>query len=143
MGKDRKRRGRKKKPTQTQPKGQVGGPIDYHHLLYQRRHWLKPWARRLREHPYMGKRIPMNTLHRRIHDTIHDIPVPNEDVCEATVAELERLRGEGLIDVKHDSLEARLDFLIAFWGEREGLDATVAVLKWQRQIVHKFYQAPH
>ena len=59
------------------------------------------------------------------------------------MAELERLRGEGLIDVKHDSLEARLDFLIAFWGEREGLDATVAVLKWQRQIVHKFYQAPH
>ena len=68
------------------------------------------------------------------------MPVPKENVCEATVVELERLRGEGLIDVKHDSLEARLDFLIAFWGKMEGMDATVAMLRWQRQIVHKFYQ---
>jgi len=82
----------------------------------------------------------MYTLHQSIHKKVHDMPVPKENVCEATVVELERLRGEGLIDVKHDSLEARLDFLIAFWGKMEGMDATVAMLRWQRQIVHKFYQ---
>lgn len=82
----------------------------------------------------------MYTLHRKIHEKLHSIPVPKETVCEATVAELEYLRANGLIDCRHDSLEARLDFLIAFWGEMEGMDATVAVLRWQRQIVHKFYQ---
>lgn len=49
---------------------------------------------------------------------------------------------EGTIDVKRDTLEQRLDFLIECWDEMEGMNATVAMIKWQRQIVHKFYTNP-
>lgn len=146
MGKDRKRKARKRQKLVRPSKAgnarpQAGEARDYHHVLYQRRHWAKPWTKRLREHPYMGKRIPMYTLHQGIHAKVHDIPVPHEDVCEATVRELERLRVAKAIDCQRDSLEARLGFLIGFWGEMEGMDATVAMLRWQRQIVRKFYQS--
>lgn len=84
------------------------------------------------------------TLHRRLHETIHDVPCPNEDVCELIWHELEALRLTGVIDVEHDNIELRLSTIIQLLSECHGnLDATIATLKWQKQIVHKFYQAPH
>lgn len=87
----------------------------------------------------MGAKIPMNTLHAKIHAKVHDVPVPKEPVCRATVQELGDRIARGEIDVKRDTLEQRLDFLIEYWGELDGMEATLAMLKWQRQIVHKFY----
>lgn len=114
---------------------------DFHHICYQRRHWHGLWAKRLREHPYMGAKIPMHTLHRKVHETIHDIPCPNEDVCERVYRELERLIEDGMLDVEHDSLDLRISTLIELLGHCESnLEATLATLRWQRQIVQKFYR---
>lgn len=110
---------------------------DYHHILYQRKHWNIGWAKRLRNHPYMGKMIPIGTLHAEIHSKIHDVPTPNGVDCKRAYLKLIELERSGEINVKHDSLEKRIDFLIDLWEET--CPATVAILVWQRQIAAKFY----
>lgn len=112
--------------------------LDYHHLLYQKNHWKVGYAKLLREHPYMGKMIPKQTLHRAIHAKIHDVPTPNGCDCKRAYFEILRLEQEGLIDVEHDHIEKRLDVLINIW--RDTCPATVAILEWQKQVVQKFYQ---
>jgi len=112
---------------------------DWHHLLYQRRHWQQGYAKALREHPYMGKYIPTSTLHRTIHSKIHDIPTPNGKECRKAYLELCKREREGTIDVTRDTIEDRIDFLIEVW-ENDNCEATIAMLKWQKQIVHKFYE---
>lgn len=99
------------------------------------------WAKRLREHPYMGARIPMKTLHSTIHAKVHDIPRPKELICQATIFEIDERIKSGELDPKNDSLEKRLTVLIDFWSQINGMEATVAMIKWQRQIVQKFYQS--
>jgi hypothetical protein len=110
---------------------------DFHHLLFQGRHWQQGYARLLRQHPYMGKYIPQATLHREIHSKIHDIPTPNGAECRMAYNEICRLEELGLIDIENDSVEKRLDLLIELWAEK--CPATVEILKWQRDIVAKFY----
>lgn len=111
---------------------------DFHHLLYQRRHWSQGYARALRNHPYMGKMIPRDSLHSLIHSKIHDIPCPNGRECRMAYEEVVRREREGLIDVLHDSCEQRLDLLIEIWEDK--CPATVAVLKWQRDLIAKNYE---
>lgn len=112
---------------------------DYHHILFQRKHWQNGYAKALREHPYMGKYIPTATLHRAIHSKIHDVPTPNGKECRKAYLELCRREKEGLVDVAHDTLEQRINFLVEMWSE-DNCEATVAILKWQQQVVHKFYE---
>lgn len=141
MAKDKTRRSRIKsgKTAQQRPDAR-----DYHHICYQRRHWDGFWAKQLREHPYMGAVIPMHTLHKKIHETIHDIPCPNEDVCELVFYELEDLTEREIVNVNRDNLELRIAMLIELLEHCDGeLDATIATLRWQKQIVRKFYQASH
>lgn len=111
---------------------------DFHHLLYQEKHWKQGWAQRLREHPYMGGYVPQSTLHAAIHSKIHDIPTPNSDVCKRTYIELIRREKAGLIDLKNDSILKRISFLIEMW--KDCCPATTALLEWQRDIIAKFYQ---
>lgn len=110
---------------------------DFHHLLFQGRHWQQGYAKLLRQHPYMGKYIPQATLHREIHAKIHDIPTPNGSECRIAYNEICRLEKLGEIDIVNDSVEKRLDLLISLWEDK--CPATVAILKWQRDIVAKFY----
>ena len=109
---------------------------DYHHFLFQKKHWQQGYAKILREHPYMGAYIPRNTLHRGLHSKLHDIPVPNGKECKFAFEELHRLEMAGKIDV-NDSPTKKLNFLISVW--RESCPATVAILEWQRDIIAKFY----
>lgn len=111
---------------------------DYHHFLYQSRYWKQGYARKLRQHPYLGAYLPQFTLHSEIHAKIHDIPTPKGEECRRAYNELIRLEKEGLIDVRHDTAEQRLDFLIQIW--QRSCPATVAILQWQRDIIRKFYQ---
>lgn len=111
---------------------------DYHHILYQRKHWQQGYAKALREHAYMGKYIPRDTLHREIHGKLHDIPVPRSVDCKIAFEELCRRERLGLIDIEHDTLEKRIDFLISMWKDRH-CEATVAMLEWQKEIISKFY----
>lgn len=112
---------------------------DWHHILFQRRHWQQGYAKALREHPYMGKYIPQATLHRTIHSKIHDIPTPNGKECRKAYLELCRREREGLIDIKYDTLEQRIDFLLEVWSN-DNCEATLAMLRWQKQVVQKFYR---
>lgn len=112
--------------------------LDKHHLLFQGRHWQQGYAKALREHIYMTKYIPRDTLHREIHAKIHDIPCPNGRECKKAFEELCRRERRGLIDVERDTIEQRIDFLIEMWKD-DNCEATIAVLNWQKQIVSKFY----
>lgn len=111
---------------------------DYHHLLFQGRHWQQGYAKLLREHPYMGKMIPMVTLHRLIHSKIHDIPTPNGKECKAAYERIRQLETTGEIDIDKDSIGKRLTLLIDLW--KDTCPATVEILKWQSDIVTKFYR---
>ena len=110
---------------------------DYHHILFQRKHWQQGYAKALRNHPYMGKQIPTAFLHRVIHAKIHDVPTPNGVDCRRAYERLIEWERQGLIDVEYDTLEKRIQFLIDVWEDT--CPATVAILKWQQKIVHKFY----
>lgn len=110
---------------------------DYHHFLYQKRHWKNGYAKALREHPYMGKQIHRNTIHREIHSKIHDVPCPNSKECRQAFEEITRRERDGLIDVELDTCEQRIDLLIELWAEK--CPATVAILKWQRDVIAKYY----
>jgi hypothetical protein len=86
----------------------------------------------------MGKYIPRETLHRTIHSKIHDVPTPNGRECKKAFDELCRREQKGLISAD-DSIEKRIDFLIEIW-EEHNCDATIAILKWQKQVIQKFYE---
>lgn len=85
----------------------------------------------------MGKMIPQQTLHREIHSKIHDIPTPNGKECKMAYEAICRLEREGLIDIQNDSIEKRINILLRLWGHK--CPATCAVLKWQREVVSKFF----
>lgn len=109
---------------------------DYHHILFQRKHWQTGYAKALRNHPYLGKYIPTGTLHREIHSKIHDVPTPNGVDCRRAYNRLIEWERQGIIDVKYDTLEERIQFLIDVWEDT--CHATVAILKWQQEVVKKF-----
>ena len=111
-----------------------------HHILYQEKHWRQGYAKLLREHPYLRKKIPRTTLHSLIHSKVHDIPVPPGARCKHAYEELQRRLDEGTLDIEKDTFEDRINFLLEMW--RTGCPATVAMLRWQRDIAHKFYTKP-
>lgn len=86
----------------------------------------------------MGRHIPRDSLHRALHAKIHDIPCPEGRDCRRAFEELLRLEALGCINVENDTCEQRLDFLISMW--RESCPATTAILEWQRDVIHKFYE---
>lgn len=109
---------------------------DYHHILFQKKHWARGYAHTLREHPYCGEYIPKATLHRTIHSKIHDVPTPNSDVCRKAVEKLNEW-----LEIGRISLEDRLDVKIQVLADifRDTCPATTAILDWQREVVSKFY----
>lgn len=87
--------------------------------------------------------IPRNSLHRKIHETINSIPVPNEDVCMFLWGELEKLMMYGLIS-EGDNIEIRLSVLLELLKEYgDSLEVTIATLKWQRDVAKKVRLGPH
>lgn len=129
----RKSRGKKsQRGANPQPTSEC---CDFHHFLFQKRHWNQGYAKALRNHPYAGAKIPMRTLHREIHSKIHDVPRPNGDVCKRTYQKLVALCKSGELD-PHDPPEKKLQFFIDEWADE--CPATVAILRWQQQIIRKF-----
>ena len=109
---------------------------DYHHILFQGRHWKQGWAKKLREHPYCGGYIPQMTLHREIHSKIHDIPTPNGADCRTAVLALNNWLEAGYISLD-DPLDKKIEMIAKCF--RAKCPATTAVLDWQREVVAKFY----
>lgn len=111
---------------------------DYHHFLWCKKDWQKPYAKLLRDHPYMGRYLPRFTLHAEIHHVIDCIPCPSEKLCKKAYLKLLELSRSGEIDDKFDSCERRLDFLIFEWANV--CPETVNALRLQKQIISSFYE---
>ena len=126
-----KKRNRRNRPRQSNEK-------NTHHLLYQGRHWKQGYAKLLRESPYFKVLIPRDTLHRAIHSKAHDLPTPNGVDCKRAYQLMVEGIASGRLDPEHDTAERRLDFLIEVW--EDDCPATVAMLRWQRDIIHKFFE---
>ena len=125
------KRNRRNRPRQSDEK-------NTHHLLYQGRHWKQGYAKLLRESPYFKVLIPRDTLHRAIHGKAHDIPTPNGTECKLAYQLMVEGIASGRLDPEHDTAEKRLEFLISVWQDK--CPATVAMLSWQRDIIHKFFE---
>lgn len=111
---------------------------DYHHMVgFQGRHWNQGYAKLIRNHPYAGAKIPMRTLHREIHSKIHDVPRPKGDICKRTYQKLVSMCKSGQLSPKYDSPEQKLQFFIDEW--EECCPATAEILRWEKQIIHKYY----
>ena len=109
---------------------------DYHHILFQGRHWKQGWAHTLRHHRYCGMYIPQQTLHRIIHAKIHDIPTPHGKECRQAVEALNSWLEAGYISLD-DRLDKRIENIAKCF--RAKCPATTAMLDWQHDIVSKFY----
>lgn len=110
---------------------------DYHHILFQGRHWKQGWAKRLREHPYCGGYIPQATLHRAIHAKIHDVPTPNGVDCKNAIIAIDSWLNAGYISLD-DPIWKKIETIAKCF--RANCPATVAVLDWQKEVVDKFYE---
>lgn len=109
---------------------------DFHHFLFQRKHYQQGYAKALREHWYTGAYISI-MLHRDLHSKIHDVPTPNGEDCKHAFLELCRREHLGLIYPEDPPWE-RLNFLIEMFEEK--CPATTAILEWQKQVILKFYR---
>lgn len=125
----KKKRKRKAKPNKTF--------CDYHHILFQKRHWKCGWANTLREHPYCGAYIPQATLHRELHSKIHDIPTPNGAECRLAVEAIDSWLEAGYISLD-DRLDKKIEVIASCF--RAKCPATTAMLDWQKEVVSKFYK---
>ena len=110
-----------------------------HHLLWQRRKWDRENLRILRNYPYCIVEIPANTLHRRIHENIRQIPPPSQENAKEALWHLQYLEKHGGIKA-NDSIEKRLKVLIALFDCSE--QPTADALRKQLEIVREFYEKP-
>lgn len=110
--------------------------FNVHHLLWVKSYWSHGWARRLREHPYMKKSIPRDTLHRQIHLLIGSIPVPSEQECKKAYLVIEDRLAQGLISYD-DTIAERIDLLLEVWKDCD--DAwRLCALRKQKSVSAKF-----
>ena len=115
----------------------AAGGNDTHHLLYQRRNWRNEALTALRDYWYCKAEIPKNTLHRRIHGLVSDVPAPKATNAKSALEQLRTLERYQVIH-EEDSIERKLEVLIALFDCAE--QATADALRKQLDIVHKFYQ---
>lgn len=109
------------------------GRKDFHHFLYQARHWGQGYAKALRQHPFCGDYIPQATLHRSIHAKLHDVPVPNGKDCRRVLNELDaRLKAGEL------SFEMKASERVSWLAEQfSNCPATSVILQWESDLLRK------
>lgn len=112
---------------------------DTHHLCYQKRNWQGPALIALRDFWYCKAEIPKNTLHRRIHSVVNNVPPPKAINARSALEQLRTLERYGVIH-EEDSIERRLQVLIALF---ECVDQPTAdAFKKQLDVVHRYQKAP-
>lgn len=112
---------------------------DRHHLCYQRNKWQKGNLRRLRDYWYCKVSIPRDTLHKKIHLELPDIPVPKDSSAKSALEQLETLETFSAI-TEYDSIERRLELLASLFdcSDQETADA----FREQLRVVHEFRKTP-
>ena len=111
---------------------------DRHHLCYQSRKWQRGNLRLLRDYWYCKISIPRDTLHRKIHLELSDIPAPKDSSAKSALEQLEQLEAFSVIS-EFDSLERRLDLLAALFDCSD--QATADAFREQLRIVREFKKA--
>lgn len=109
---------------------------DVHHILYQDRHWTKPWEKRLRNHEYCKISIPRDTLHHAIHEFVGDVPAPGDQACKIAYEAIESWLRAGYISL-NDPLQARAEALRKCFAAK--YPATAAALAKQVEIAKAYY----
>lgn len=107
---------------------------DYHHILFQKRHWNTGYLKALRTHPYCGGYIPQQTIHRAIHSQVHDIPSPNGKDCKQAIEALNSWLVCGFISLD-DPITRKIDVIIGCFKAK--YPATVAMLEYQKEVIIK------
>lgn len=108
---------------------------DTHHLCYQKRNWQGPALVALRDFWYCKAEIPKNTLHRKIHSMVKDVPPPKAINAKSALEQLRTLERYGVIH-EEDPIERKLQVLIVLF---ECVDQPTAdAFKKQLDIVHEF-----
>lgn len=110
-----------------------------HHLCWPRRKWDRvPEAVRLRNYPYCIIELPQNTVHRHIHESMREIPVPNGQSAQHALEQLKLLESHNGIGPS-DPIEKRLMVLAAMFDR--SAQETADALRRQLKIVCG-YKAP-
>ena len=89
----------------------------------------------LRDYWYCKAEIPKNTLHRRIHSIVPNVPVPKAINARSALEQMKTLERYEVIH-EEDSIERKLEVLIALFDYVE--QPTADALKRQLDIVRKF-----
>ena len=101
---------RKKKKRKVQ---RMNAGTNEHHLCWQRRKWKGEYAYKLRTYPYCIVTMPQS-LHRKIHEKMREVPVPSETSAKFALDHLEYLKCYGGIR-PDDPIEKRLSILAALF----------------------------
>ena len=112
---------------------------DWHHCLFQKRHWKSGWAKVLREHSYCGAMIPKNTLHRFIHEGVNDVPLADGKSCRIAIEAINNWLEAGYISLD-DPVERKLEVLIGIFNKIS--PKTANVLQKQLDIVRNYNERP-
>ena len=112
---------------------------DTHHIFYMGKTYNKGVLTELRNYYYCRVEIPRNTLHKKIHATIKNVPACKSINAKEALEQLRTLTRYGAIN-ENDRIEKRLMVLIALLEcvEPETADA----LKKQLDVVREFYLGP-
>lgn len=112
---------------------------DTHHIFFQKRKYCGDTLVALRDYWYCRVEIPKNTLHRRVHSLIPNVPVPKITSAKSVLSQLRNLERFEVIS-EEDTIERRLEVLIALFDPIE--PQTTEALRGQLDVVHKFKKAP-
>lgn len=131
----KKRRIKKHKKKQPRPTSSVR---DRHHLCYQRKKWTRGSLRLLRDYWYCKVSIPRDTLHKKLHLEVSDVPVPSESSAKSALKQLEMLEEYNAIS-EYDSIERRLDILASLFDCSD--QETANAFRKQLEVVREFRKA--
>ena len=132
--KQRSKRRRKKQP---RPASNLR---DRHHLCYQRNKWARGNLRLLRDYWYCRVSIPRDTLHKKLHLGVPDIPTPRDSSAKSALKQLEMLEQYSAIS-EYDSIERRLELLATLFDCSD--QPTADAFRRQLDIVREFRKSPH
>lgn len=131
----KKKRYNKRRKKQPRPVSKIR---DKHHLCYQRNKWQRGNLRQLRDYWYCKVLIPRDTLHKKLHLEMPDIPTPSDSSAKSALEQLEMLEQYSAIS-EYDSIERRLDLLASLFDCSD--QPTANAFRKQLEIVREFRKA--
>lgn len=131
---------KKKRPHKRNKKRRAANNVrDRHHLCYQRNKWQRGNLRKLRDYWYCRVSIPRDTLHKKIHLELSDIPIPKDLSAKNALEQLETLETFSAIS-EYDSIERRLELLASLFDCSD--QPTADGFREQLRIIREYKSPP-